>query len=142
MSHLDETGRRQLRGDPGHGEPVDETAALRAHLAGVQRSPSGQATLWLSDEETTMHFPLTATTVPALLTQLRDLEDAGPVEEEPIAEAPDEPAEEPRAGRLARWTGWRYSSELVRKIPPRQRAALFAAVLAILLLITLVTRGG
>lgn len=141
MSQPHETAPRtqQLRADP---EPGDDAPALRAHLAGVHRSPSGPAMLWLSDEETTMQFPLTATTVPALLAQLRDLENVGPQKEPEKQEASDEPTEEPRAGRLARWTGWRYSTELVGKIPAQQRAALFAAVLAILLLITLITRRG
>lgn len=118
----------------------------RAHLAGVQDS-GPTTTLWLSDERTTMHFPLTRATVPALLEQLgevaveldhpfdeEDAQDRPPLDEYPETEP------EPGTGQLARWTGWRYSNELVHRIPAKQRIALFAAVLVILLLITLFTR--
>lgn len=127
-------------------EPVIDTRT--AHLAGVEHEPSGAATLWLSDEATTMHFPLTPATVPALITQLREVDAGYLIEQPPDEESPDlaaagEPMhdlpEEP-AGRLARWTGWHYSNSLVRRIPAQQRAVLFAAVLVILLLITMVTR--
>lgn len=139
-------------------EPVVEM--LTAHLAGVEHEPSGAATLWLSDEATTMHFPLTPATVPALIAQLREVgaDQAQvlrgpngtapvPVDDEPDVDVdgdPDDAAEGPveeRPSRFARWTGWHYSNSLVSRIPAQQRAALFAAVLVILLLITLLTRG-
>ena len=149
----------QLDDKPGV-EPAVET--LAAHLAGVERGV-GTVTLWLSDETTTMHFPLTEATVPALLDQLHDVDDAyrqrrAAVDEraavdgravdgrvavdEQAAEDLDRDAEleEEPPGRLARWTGWHYSNELVRRIPAQQRVALFAAVLVILLLITLFAR--
>jgi hypothetical protein len=135
----------------------DESAQqenLRAHLAGVEWSDSGAATLWLSDEVTTMHFPLTRQTVPALLAQLDQLSvpDNGKTRPDPREfdeyedishdrDVPDEteelPEEEPVPGRLARWTGWHYSNSLVSRIPPQQRIALFAVIVVILLLITL-----
>jgi hypothetical protein len=123
---------------------------LRAHLAGVEWSESGTATLWLSDEVTTMHFPLTQQTVPALLAELDQLSvpgngkprsqprDFDEYEDEGVAEEREEPPEEePAPGRLARWTGWHYSNTLVSRIPPQQRIALFAVIVVILLLITL-----
>lgn len=128
----------------------DESAqreTLRAHLAGVEWSDTGPATLWLSDEVTTMHFPLTRQTVPALLAQLDQLAVPGNgqprsdlAEHEDIPDdpdAPDETEEPPPPGRLARWTGWHYSNTLVSRIPPQQRIALFAAIVVILLLITM-----
>jgi hypothetical protein len=127
---------------------------IRAHLAGVEWSDSGTATLWLSDEVTTMHFPLTRQTVPALLAQLDQLSipgngksrsdprDFDEYEDDPHdRDVPDDreepPEEEPPPGRLARWTGWHYSNTLVSRIPPQQRIALFAVIVVILLLITL-----
>lgn len=125
--------------------------SLRAHLAGVEWSEAGTATLWLSDEVTTMHFPLTRQTVPALLAQLdqvsvpgngnirSDRREFDEYEDEDIADETEEPPpeEEPPPGRLARWTGWHYSNTLVSRIPPQQRIALFAAIVVILLLITI-----
>jgi hypothetical protein len=129
-------------------EPRPQIRSLRAHLAGVERAETG-TTLWLSDESTTMHFPLTPRTVPALLSQLREV-DADlrrPFDEDdelppvPEPDGYDEVEEDPEnTGRLSRWTGWHYSNTLVSRIPAKQRIALFAAVLVILLLITLFTR--
>ncbi|HEX3816346.1 MAG TPA: hypothetical protein VHX59_26185 [Mycobacteriales bacterium] len=145
-----------------YAEPAQET--LRAHLAGIEQPDFGTPSLWLSDDVTTMHFPLTEATVPALLAQLSELaadyraprgggrsesyaerdlaeapydaDDAGP-EVGPQPEANTERVEDPAPSRLARWTGWHYSNSMVSRIPPQQRVALFAAVLVILLLITL-----
>jgi hypothetical protein len=144
-----------------NGGTPPEQETLRAHLAGIEQPDFGNATLWLSDEVTTMHFPLTKATVPALLAQLDELaqdyqaprgsdvnggldeRDPGepPYDAEPEADDHRERIEdEPNPGRLARWTGWHYSNSMVSRIPPQQRVALFAAVLVILLLITLFTR--
>jgi len=144
---------------PEPEEPITET--LPAHLAGVERTESGAATLWLSDDITTMHFPLTEATVPALLAELDQLAEAhrrpravgppdarahGP-EYEDYEDAADYAADgedlqegAERPGRLARWTGWHYSNTMVSRIPPQQRVALFAAIVVILLLITLFDR--
>jgi hypothetical protein len=133
-------------------EPIVRT--LSAHLAGIERPDTGPATLWLSDEATTMHFPLTAATVPALLSQLDTLArdygpqvvtdddlDYDPADEPEFDPEFEQPEDEPQPGRLARWTGWHYSNTLVSRLPPQQRIALFAAVLVVLVLITLFTRG-
>jgi hypothetical protein len=133
-------------------QPQQET--LSAHLAGIERPDNGPATLWLSDEATTMHFPLTAATVPALLSQLDALAreygprvitaddlDYDPADEPEFDPEFEQPEDEPQPGRLARWTGWHYSNTLVSRLPAQQRIALFAAVLVVLVLITLFTRG-
>ncbi len=138
----------------GRQQPYQEPTTLSAHLAGIERPDNAPATLWLSDEVTTMHFPLTASTVPALLSQLDELareygprvvtgEDADydPDDEREFEPEFDQREDEPKAGRLARWTGWHYSNTLVSRLPPQQRIALFAAVLVVLVLITLFTRG-
>jgi hypothetical protein len=124
-----------------------------AHLAGIERPENAAATLWLSDEATTMHFPLTAATVPALLSQLEALAreyaprvvtdevDYGQADQPEFDPELDQPEDEPQPSRLARWTGWHYSNTLVSRLPPQQRIALFAVVLVVLVLITLFTRG-
>lgn len=151
-------GERPIRPEsngnaPSYSEPAPET--LRAHLAGIEQPDFGNPTLWLSDEITTMHFPLTRATVPALLAQLDELAEdyraprgggrADTIDQrdrdEPPYDAADGESERgedaPAPSRLARWTGWHYSNSMVSRIPPQQRVALFAAVLVILLLITL-----
>jgi hypothetical protein len=142
-------GRQQPYLDqPGNGEVAVQT--LRANLAGIEQPDTGPATLWLSDEATTMHFPLTQATVPALLTQLealareyapRVVPDNTDYDEPEFAPEFEQNDDEPQPGRLARWTGWHYSNTLVGRLPPQQRIALFAAVLVVLVLITLFTRG-
>ncbi|HVX45407.1 MAG TPA: hypothetical protein VHC49_16060 [Mycobacteriales bacterium] len=129
-------------------EPRPQIRSLRAHLAGVEQAETG-TTLWLSDERTTMHFPLTPRTVPALLNQLSEVdadlrrpfdEDGEPPSPPESDDFAEDRAEPETTGRLSRWTGWHYSNSLVSRIPAKQRIALFAAVLVILLLITLFTR--